>query len=59
MGASPRLGSSSMRSVEQNLGQALEVADRGYVIETGTVKMEGSSAELLRDESVRSAYLGV
>jgi branched-chain amino acid transport system ATP-binding protein len=45
--------------VEQNLGKALELADRGYVIETGRVKMEGSSAELLRDESVRSAYLGV
>jgi branched-chain amino acid transport system ATP-binding protein len=45
--------------VEQNLGKALEVADRAYVIETGRVRMEGPSDELLADESIRSAYLGV
>jgi branched-chain amino acid transport system ATP-binding protein len=45
--------------VEQNLRKALETADRGYVLETGTVAMQGPSEELLADESVRAAYLGV
>jgi branched-chain amino acid transport system ATP-binding protein len=45
--------------VEQNLTQALEVADRGYVIETGRIKTQGSSQELLEDESIRAAYLGI
>jgi branched-chain amino acid transport system ATP-binding protein len=45
--------------VEQNLAKALEVADRAYVIETGTIKKEGPSAQILRDESIRSAYLGI
>jgi branched-chain amino acid transport system ATP-binding protein len=45
--------------VEQNLHKALEVADRGYVIETGKIQTEGTSQQLLRDESIRSAYLGI
>jgi branched-chain amino acid transport system ATP-binding protein len=45
--------------VEQNLVKALEVADRAYVIETGRIKMQGPSSELLEDESIRSTYLGV
>jgi branched-chain amino acid transport system ATP-binding protein len=45
--------------VEQNLNKALEIADRGYVIETGRLKLEGSSEELLEDDSVRAAYLGI
>ncbi len=45
--------------VEQNLKKALEVADRGYVIETGTVTMSGPSDELLADQGVRAAYLGL
>jgi branched-chain amino acid transport system ATP-binding protein len=45
--------------VEQNLHKALRVADRGYVIETGRVKLQGASSELLGDDSVRSAYLGI
>ncbi len=45
--------------VEQNLNKALDVSDRGYVIETGRLKTEGQSSELLRDESIRAAYLGV
>ncbi|KUL93276.1 hypothetical protein DK26_24885 [Bosea sp. WAO] len=44
--------------VEQMANQALAVADRAYVIETGTITLEGTGAELLRDERVRSAYLG-
>jgi branched-chain amino acid transport system ATP-binding protein len=45
--------------VEQNLQKALEVARRGYVIETGAVKLSGSSADLLGDPAIRSAYLGL
>lgn len=45
--------------VEQNLARALEVADRGYVVETGTVSLSGTSAELLANPAVRAAYLGV
>jgi branched-chain amino acid transport system ATP-binding protein len=45
--------------VEQNLRKALEIADRGYVIETGKIKTKGPSKDLLQDETVRSAYLGI
>jgi branched-chain amino acid transport system ATP-binding protein len=45
--------------VEQNLKKALEVADRGYVVETGTISMHGSSTELLDNPAVRAAYLGI
>lgn len=45
--------------VEQNLVKALQVADRAYVIETGRIKMQGPSSELLEDDSIRSTYLGV
>ena len=45
--------------VEQNARAALAIADRGYVIETGKVTLEGPAAQLERDERVRSAYLGM
>ena len=45
--------------VEQNLVRALEVADRGYVVETGKVSLDGTSEQLLTDPAVRAAYLGV
>ncbi len=44
--------------VEQNAQMALSVADRAYVLETGTIAMSGSAKELLIDERVRKAYLG-
>jgi branched-chain amino acid transport system ATP-binding protein len=44
--------------VEQNAQMALSVADRAYVLETGKIVMEGTGAELLTNEKVRSAYLG-
>ena len=44
--------------VEQNARAALNLADRGYVMETGYVVLEGSSEELLGDERVQEAYLG-
>lgn len=45
--------------VEQNASQALALADRGYVLETGRVVIEGTGQELLNDEKVREAYLGM
>jgi len=45
--------------VEQNLVRALKVADRGYVVETGRISLSGTSAELLADPAVRTAYLGI
>ena len=44
--------------VEQNALRALEVADRGYVLETGQVQVTGSGQDLLHDPAVRQAYLG-
>ncbi len=44
--------------VEQNAKKALEVANRAYVLETGTIAMEGDADELANDEKVRKAYLG-
>ncbi len=44
--------------VEQNAQMALSVADRAYVLETGRIVMEGTGAELLTNEKVRTAYLG-
>ncbi len=44
--------------VEQNARAALKLADYAYVLETGTIALEGPAGELLRDERVRKAYLG-
>jgi len=44
--------------VEQMANQALAVADRGYVLETGRITMQGPGPELRRDPKVRAAYLG-
>jgi branched-chain amino acid transport system ATP-binding protein len=44
--------------VEQNAHMALQIASRGYVLETGTVLLGGAAADLSRDERVRKAYLG-
>ncbi|MCI1857042.1 MAG: ABC transporter ATP-binding protein [Sporolactobacillus sp.] len=43
--------------VEQNAYQALQIADRGYVIQTGTIILEGKGAELMNNDLVREAYL--
>ena len=45
--------------VEQNASAALAIADRGYVLETGHIAMEGTGAALLDDPKVRAAYLGI
>jgi branched-chain amino acid transport system ATP-binding protein len=44
--------------VEQNAFKALSLATRAYILETGTIVKEGSGKDLLRDDSVREAYLG-
>lgn len=44
--------------VEQNAKMALEIANRAYVLETGTIKMEGEATELANNIEVRKAYLG-
>jgi branched-chain amino acid transport system ATP-binding protein len=44
--------------VEQNARQALQIADRGYVLEAGQIVLEGAAAELLRGEAIQRAYLG-
>ncbi len=45
--------------VEQNLRKALEIAERGTVIETGRVRLEGTSAALAANPEIRAAYLGI
>ncbi|MGE5850548.1 MAG: ABC transporter ATP-binding protein, partial [Candidatus Methylomirabilota bacterium] len=45
--------------VEQNVRQALEVAERAYVLETGRIRLSGAGRELLGSPHVRKAYLGL
>lgn len=45
--------------VEQNAKMALSIADRAYVLETGKISMSGNAKELLEDEAVKKAYLGI
>jgi len=49
----------SVLLVEQNVAQSLEIAQRAYVLENGTIRFAGSSAELLATDRLRQAYLGV
>ena len=49
----------SLLIVEQNAGMALELADRAYVLETGSIVATGTGAELLADDTIKEAYLGV
>ena len=52
-----RLGTTVLL-VEQNAAQALRLASRGYVLETGTIVMADQASALLSDDRVRAAYLG-
>ena len=45
--------------VEQNVVASLKLASRAYVIENGRIVMSGSGADLLEDDRVRQAYLGI
>jgi len=49
---------STVLQVEQNAQAALAVADRGYVLETGSIVTEGTGAALLESDAIRKAYLG-
>jgi len=53
-----REAGSTILVVEQNARAALDIADRGYVLENGRITHEGAAASLLGNESVRDAYLG-
>ncbi|MEE1032123.1 MAG: ABC transporter ATP-binding protein [Ruminococcus sp.] len=44
--------------VEQNAKKALSIADRAYVLETGTIALSGNASDLLNDDSIKKAYLG-
>lgn len=48
----------TMLLVEQNAKKALSIADRAYVLETGRIALEGRAEDLLRDDSIKKAYLG-
>ena len=48
----------AMLIVEQNANVSLSIADRGYVLSTGRIVLEGAAADLLEDEDLRKAYLG-
>jgi branched-chain amino acid transport system ATP-binding protein len=54
-----RAGGLAVLLVEQNVGQSLEIADRAYVMENGSIRFSGTSAELLASDTLRQAYLGV
>jgi branched-chain amino acid transport system ATP-binding protein len=45
--------------VEQNVHQALEIADYAYVLQTGTLELEGRAEELMSDPDFKRAYLGM
>ena len=45
--------------IEQNVQQTLEIADRAYVLENGRITLEGESKQLLQEELIRKAYLGL
>ena len=48
----------AMLVVEQNANQALSIASRGYVLQTGRIVLSGSAGDLAADEELRRAYLG-
>jgi branched-chain amino acid transport system ATP-binding protein len=49
---------STILLVEQNARAALRIADRGYVLETGKITLEGKGRDLLANEQIKMAYLG-
>jgi branched-chain amino acid transport system ATP-binding protein len=54
-----RAGGLTVLIVEQNVRQVLRVVDRAYLLEAGSIRASGTSAELLASETIREAYLGV
>ncbi|MCB2227648.1 MAG: ABC transporter ATP-binding protein [Desulfarculaceae bacterium] len=54
-----REGETTVLLVEQNVLEALELSDWGYILQTGEIRSEGSAAELLKSDEVRQAFLGL
>jgi branched-chain amino acid transport system ATP-binding protein len=54
-----RAGGLTVLIVEQNVQQVLRVVDRAYLLEAGTIRASGSSDEMLANDTIRQAYLGV
>jgi branched-chain amino acid transport system ATP-binding protein len=54
-----RAGGLTVLIVEQNVQQVLKVVDRAYLLEAGSIRASGSSAELLASDTIKQAYLGV
>ncbi len=59
LGETSRETGMSLLIVEQNANLALKLADRAYVLETGSIVAQGTGAELLADDTIKQAYLGV
>jgi branched-chain amino acid transport system ATP-binding protein len=53
-----RASGTTILLVEQNAQRSLEIADRGYILETGTIALADTGAALLANEKVRASYLG-
>jgi branched-chain amino acid transport system ATP-binding protein len=45
--------------IEQNAAKSLKIAQRGYIMELGTIILSGDSKELLHNEMIRKAYIGI
>ena len=54
-----RAGGLTVLIVEQNVQQVLRVVDRAYLLEAGTIRASGKSSEMLANDTIRQAYLGV
>jgi len=54
-----RSGGLTVLIVEQNVAQVLRVVDRAYLLETGSIRLSGASADLVKDARIREAYLGM
>jgi branched-chain amino acid transport system ATP-binding protein len=54
-----RAGGLTVLIVEQNVQQVLRVVDRAYLLEAGTIRASGKASEMLADDAIRQAYLGL
>src|SRR5205814_5053984 len=54
-----RAGGLTVLIVEQNVQQVLRVVDRAYLLEAGTIRASGTSAEMMESDTIKQAYLGV
>src|ERR1700686_1168205 len=54
-----RAGGLTVLIVEQSVQQVLRVVDRAYLLEAGTIRASGASSEMLANDTIRQAYLGV